>query len=177
MKWILPCMFIMICLSHKCFSESDRDKSAEHGVTPAAGAGFQSIHGQRAHNDARFFISQALKNELKAQEDAAFQAYIQKSAEIGAWALEELLRSYARNGLIMRDINSGWEQEIKSHVMFAHARLYKLYTSMKDDQSAQKHLEEVERISDGLGADAIMKLVDRLDEKQGRESGSDHDRP
>lgn len=157
---------MMICLSYGCFAESVEEAPAQHEVTPVTGGSFQSTHGQRAYNDARFFISQVLKTELQAQEDAAFRAYVHESPAIGAWALEELIRAYARNGLILQEVDPAWDRETTGRRMHAHARLYKLYTSMKKDRQAQRHLEEAIRISDGLEADAIMKLVGHLDSKQ-----------
>ena len=128
---------------------------------------FLSIHGQRAYNDACFFISGYLKEELRAQETSAFNAYMYSSPEVAAWALEELIKSYARSGVIMQELQSGWVEGNKGNKFFAHARLFKIYTSMNDDKQAQRHLTESIRLRDGdMSEDFIIKLLDKMDQIQ-----------
>lgn len=162
-RLIAICGLMMLCFA--CFAESGADAPLDEHRAPAVER-VQATPGQRADSDTLFFIAELLKSELRAQENAAVQAYFQKSPEVAAWAMEELINSFNRNSLIMRDLISGWEEEIKTRRLFAHARLFKLYTSMNDEKQAQHHLVEAIRLGDGKSIEMIMQMVDELDGMQ-----------
>ena len=161
----------ILCTEMYCFAEKDMDSPLVEQYTPST-VNLRAMNSQRVDQDASFFISAVLKTELHAQENAAIQAYFHESREVAAWALEALLSSYSRNSLIMRDIDTEWEHETKSHRMFAHARLYKLYTRMNNEQQAQQHLNEAVHLSDGKSVETIMMIVAHVDRVQANKAAN-----
>ena len=151
MKIATVCTMGLLLLGYPCWAQTTEESA------PAV---------DRARSDSAFFIAGALNAELRAQEASAFQAYSSASPEVAAWALEELLKSYQRNGLILRDLQADWDQASQSQVMFAHARLSKIYTALQKDDLAQSHLSQAVALADGEAPEDLLRKVAALDAMQ-----------
>ena len=151
MKIATVCTATLLLLGYPCWAQTTE--------VPAPAV-------DRAQTDSAFFIANALNAELRAQEASAFQAYSSASPEVAAWALEELLKSYQRNGLVLRDLQADWDQATQSHVMFTHARLSKIYTALQKEDLAQTHLSQAVALADGEAPEDLLRKVAALDAAQ-----------
>lgn len=141
----------------------DQQKASDH-------RSFRAMYGERAYRDACFFIAGALNDELRSQESSAFEAYRRQAPEVAAWALEQLLKSYARNGAILKDVQDGWEAATRSHRMMAHARLFKVYKALDRDQPARAHLAQSLQLGGHGSEEALMAMLAELDRLQAEEA-------
>lgn len=123
-------------------------------------------HGaQRAVQNRQSFLSAALQQELREQEHAAFRLYADGPSAAAAWAYEQLLLTYGRHEAMMR----GWrpvEESAPPATMFAHLRLYTIYSGLNQSEKAQAHLAQASRQSGGRDLRELMSMLDLLDRQQ-----------
>ena len=112
------------------------------------------------------FVCSLLEFELRRKENAAFYAYLNEPPAIAAWALENLINDYQRHAANILSITGKPETEYKTHEMFAHARLFIVYSSLDMAEKAQLHLDRAISLSDGKDADELIKLVGYLDKAE-----------
>ena len=130
-----------------------------------------------AYNNWAVFVTKRLEMELHWQENAAFYAYLDEPPAVAAWALETLINSYQRNAANVLSITGKPEMDSQSHEMFAHARLFKVYSSQNISDLAQLHLDRAISLSNGKDADELMQMVawaDEFEKKSGQQWAPPH---
>ena len=123
-----------------------------------------------ACNNMAFFVTKQLEMELRWQENAAFYAYLDEPPVVAAWALEHLINAYQRYAANVFAITGKQDQEYQPHEMFAHARLFKVYSSQNMGERAQLHLDRAISLSNDKDADDMMKMVEGLDKAEAKMS-------
>ena len=133
-----------------------------------------SIGGHRArgfaNNHWAFFVRAEMEFNLRAQEQAAFNAYLHEPPAVAAWALETLIQAYERHAATLLAINGKQGPENRSHEMFAHARLSKVYSRLNSADQAQRHLDRAIGLSQGKDADELMQMVEWADQAEAKTS-------
>lgn len=109
------------------------------------------------------FMRAQQEMEIRRKENAAFYAYLDEPPAVAAWALETLIDAYQRYTSDARAITGESGTDYGAHEMFAHARLYKVYSSLNMPDKARMHLDRAVSLSDGHDADDLMRLVELLD--------------
>ena len=109
--------------------------------------------------------STALQQELREQENAAFRLYVDGPSEAAAWAYEQLLVTYGRHEAITRDRRPAVETDTPAS-MFAHLRLYTIYSGLNQSEKAQAHLSQATTLSGGRDLRELISMLDLLDRKQ-----------
>lgn len=120
---------------------------------------------KRSEQNQAFFLGAALQQELREQESAAFRLYVDGPSEAAAWAYEQLVVTYARHEGITR----GWGPAVEADttvVMFAHLRLYTIYSGLNQPEKAQAHLDRATELSGGRDLRELISMLDLLDRKQ-----------
>ena len=123
-----------------------------------------------AYNNWAVFVTKQLEMELRWQENAAFYAYLDEPSAVAAWALEDLINAYQRYAANVLSITGKPEMEYQSHEMFAHARLFKVYSSQNMTDRAQLHLDRAISLSNGKDADDLMQMVGWADNYEKKSS-------
>ena len=123
-----------------------------------------------AYNNWGVFVAKQLESELHWQENAAFYAYLDEPPVVAAWALEHLINAYQRYAANVFGISGKQDQEYQPHEMFAHARLFKVYSSQNMEERAQLHLDRAISLSNDKDADDMMKMVEGLDKAEAKMS-------
>lgn len=116
-----------------------------------------------AYNNWAIFVTKQLEMELRWQENAALYAYLDEPPAVSAWALETLINDYQRYANNVFGITGKKDQEYQSHEMFAHARLFKVYSGQNITDRAQLHLDRAISLSNGKDADELMQMVEWAD--------------
>ena len=119
-----------------------------------------------AYNNWGFFVCGQMKSDLRWQENAAFYAYLNEPPAVAAWALEALINAYQRYAANAFDITGKRDSDYQSHEMFAHARLFKVYSSQNMADRAQLHLDRAIGLSHGKDADDLMQMVEWADKHE-----------
>ncbi len=120
---------------------------------------------KRADQSRQFFLNAALQQELREQENAAFRLYADGPSAAAAWAYEQLLLAYGRHESIAR----GWQPTEEADTpasMFAHLRLYTIYSGLNQSEKAQDHLAQASQLSDGRDLRELISMLDLLDRQQ-----------
>lgn len=120
---------------------------------------------KRADQNRRFFLSSVLQQELREQEKAAFRLYADGPSATAAWAYEQLLVTYGRHETMTR----GWSPAEVADTpapMFAHLRLYTIYSGLNQSDKAQAHLVRATQLSGGRDLRELISMLDLLDRQQ-----------
>jgi hypothetical protein len=120
---------------------------------------------KRTLQNQAFFLSTALQQEIREQENAAFRLYVDGPSEAAAWAYEQLVVTYARHEGVMRGWNTAVESDVPAS-MFAHLRLYTIYSGLNQSEKAQAHLAQATQLSGGRDLRELISMLDLLDRKQ-----------
>lgn len=135
----------------------------------------------RQKNNLPFVVAAAIRSELAAQEEAAVRVYLNDEPKASAWALEELLKSYARNSLILYETTADQNAFLVPRALIAHVRLFRTYTRLNDAEKAQQHLVEAMRLSGDKTPEQLLNMIeaaDKVEENRIRQpSGSAYPRP
>lgn len=132
------------------------------------GAGYYTgwrLATKRADHNRQFFLSSALQQELREQENAAFRLYADGPSAAAAWAYEQLLVTYGRHEAMTR----GWQPAEEADTpasMFAHLRLYTIYSGLNQSEKAQAHLAQASQLSGGRDLRELISMLDLLDRQQ-----------